>query len=298
MSEPQERGRSEPARSGNGHVTHPDSDVLAEFRAGLVTGRRGKQMAAHLAACDRCAALDRQLAEVGSLLAAAPPPALPDRLAERLDTVLAAELARRDEAERAGAGQSGHPVRRPRPAGNGRWRLVALRVLAPAAAVVVLAAGGYGLSRLSSSPSSSTAASAPVPAASSAHALPAAGAEGRPAARPEIRSPRTFQLYTSSTDFGRATLSHQLAAEVARPAATRPPQTPPAQIVGCVSRVTKGVSPGFPKLVENAKFQGQPATVIVATSSGGDRAWVLAPGCSASSDHVLDTTTLPGISAP
>src|ERR1700683_2092280 len=114
------RSMSEPAGSGNGHLTHPDSDVLAEFRAGLVTGRRGKQVAAHLAVCDRCTALDRQLAEVGSLLAAAPPPVLPDRLAERLDTVLAAELARRDEAERAGARQSGHPVQAPRPAGDSR----------------------------------------------------------------------------------------------------------------------------------------------------------------------------------
>lgn len=292
---------SEPAGSGNGHQAHPDSDVLAEFRAGLVTGRRGKQVAAHLAVCDRCTALDRQLAEVGSLLAAAPPPVLPARLAERLDTVLAAELARRDEAERAGAGPSGHPVKpprpakQPRPAGHGRWRLVTLRVLAPAAAVVVLAAGGYGLSRLSSSPSSSTAASAPAPAASSAHALPAAGAEGRPAARPEIRSSRAFYLHTSSTDFQRATLSRQLEAELST-AATQPSQAPSAQLAGCVNRVTKRVSPGTPILVENARFQGQPATVIVASSSGGDRAWVLAPGCSASSDRVLDTTTLPGIS--
>ncbi len=289
---------SEPAGSGNGHLTHPDSDVLGEFRAGLVTGRRGKQVAAHLAVCDRCTALDRQLAEVGSLLAAAPSPVLPDRLAERLDTVLAAELARRDEAERAGAGQSGHPVKQPRPAGNGRWRLVTLRVLAPAAAVVVLAAGGYGLSRLSSSPSSSTAASAPAPAASSAHFATAAGGADRPAPLPAIKSSRAFQLYTSSTDFGRATLSRQLQAEVVRPADTRPPQTPSAQLAGCVNRVTKGVRPGKPVLVENARFQGQPATVIVASSSGGDRAWVLAPGCSASSDHVLDTTTLPGISTP
>jgi hypothetical protein len=290
---------SEPTGRGNGHLTHPDSDVLAEFRAGLVTGRRGKQVAAHLAVCDRCTALDRQLAEVGSLLAAAPPPVLPDRLAERLDTVLAAELARRDEAERAGAGQSGHPVRKPRRAGNGRWRLVTLRVLAPAAAVVVLAAGGYGLSRLSSSPTSSTAAAAAEPTASSARALPAAGAAGgNPVAAPAIRSSHAFPLIISRTDYQRATLSHQLEAEVRAPAATQPSQTPSAQLKGCVSRVTTGVSPGTPRLVEKARFQGQPAIVIVASSGGGDRAWVLAPGCSASSVHVLGTATLPGISTP
>ncbi len=289
---------SEPTGHGNGHLTHPDSDVLAEFRAGLVTGRRSKQVAAHLAACDRCTAADGQLAEVSVLLAAAPPPVLPERLAERLDTVLAAELARRDEAERAGAGRSGHPVKHPRRAGPGRWRLVALRVLAPAAAVVVLAAGGYGLSRLSSSPTSSTAASAAEPSASSARALPAAGAAGNPVAAPAIRSSHAFPLIISRTDYQRATLSRQLQAELRAPAATQPSQTPSAQLEGCVSRVTTGVRPGQPILVEKARFQGQPATVVVASSGGGDRAWVLAPGCSASSDHVLDTTTLPGISTP
>ncbi len=287
---------SEPTGRGNGHLTHPDSGALAEFRAGLVTGRRSEQVAAHVAACDRCTALDGQLAEVSTLLAAAPPPVLPERLAERLEVVLAAELARRDEAERAGAGQSGHPVKHPRPAGNSRWRLVALRVLAPAAALVVLAAGGYGLSRLSSSPTSSTAVSAAEPSASS-RAAAAAGAGSRPELLPAIRSSRAFRLIDSRTDYQRATLSRQLEAEV-RAAATQPSQTPSAQLEGCVSRVTEGVRPGNPQLVENARFQGQPATVIVASSSGGDRAWVLAPGCSANSDHVLDTTTLPGISAP
>ena len=35
-------------------MTHPDSEVLAEFRAGLITGRHGARISAHLAACDRC----------------------------------------------------------------------------------------------------------------------------------------------------------------------------------------------------------------------------------------------------
>ena len=41
-----------------GQMTHLDTDVLAEFRAGLITGRRGATIAAHLAGCDRCTALD------------------------------------------------------------------------------------------------------------------------------------------------------------------------------------------------------------------------------------------------
>ena len=76
-------------------MTHLDTDVLAEFRAGLITGRRGARITAHLAGCERCTALDEQLAGVRSLLASVPAPAMPDSVAQRLDTVLAAEVAQR-----------------------------------------------------------------------------------------------------------------------------------------------------------------------------------------------------------
>ena len=61
-----------------GKMTHPDSEVLAEFRAGLITGRHGARISAHLAACERCAGLCDQLAEISALLAAVPAPAMPD----------------------------------------------------------------------------------------------------------------------------------------------------------------------------------------------------------------------------
>ena len=34
-------------------MTHLDADVLADFRAGLITGRRGAQIGAHLAVCEQ-----------------------------------------------------------------------------------------------------------------------------------------------------------------------------------------------------------------------------------------------------
>jgi predicted anti-sigma-YlaC factor YlaD len=49
-----------------GQMTHLDTDVLAEFDAGLVTGRRGARIAAHLAGCDRCRALRDELAGVSA----------------------------------------------------------------------------------------------------------------------------------------------------------------------------------------------------------------------------------------
>ena len=66
----------------------------------------------------------------------------------------------------------------------------------------------------------------------------------------------------------------------------------------CVLRVTHGTRPGTLVLVERAHFQGQPAIVIVAVSGHDRAAWVTASGCSASTDHVLATATLPGTSAP
>ena len=149
-------------------MTHLESGALAEFRAGLVTGRRRASIASHLEACDRCAGLSDQLGEIPVLLAAAPAPAMPDDVARRLDLVLAAEAAKRDSSERAVDDSPAHPPASPGPRRRWDFRLVTQRILVPAAAVVVLAAGGFGLSRvMGSSPSSSTAAgSEAAPAAS------------------------------------------------------------------------------------------------------------------------------------
>lgn len=283
-----------------GPMTHLDSGVLAEFRAGLICGRRGARIAAHLAVCDRCSAVCDQLAGVSALLAAVPAPRMPDSVAQRLDTALAAELARRDNSERAGAPGSHDPVTPPRRAGRRGLRLVTVRVLAPAA-IVVLAAAGYGLSRIggSSTGSSSAAGSVAAPAATNARAGSASAPMSRAGLVPAVRTPSSG-VVTSSTNYGPAGLRQQLEGELARhaPAAGSLPQSLPAQLQACVDRVTTAVSPGTPVLVEKAHFQGQPATVIVAASGGGYTAWVLAPGCSATHDHVLARATLPGTSAP
>src|SRR6202035_741286 len=115
----------QPARltcAGRRHVkgqTHPESGVLAEFRAGLVTGRRRASIASHLTACDRCAGLSDQLGEISALLTAAPSPAMPDDVARRLDLVLAAEAAQRHSSERAVDDSPGHPASSPGP--RRRW---------------------------------------------------------------------------------------------------------------------------------------------------------------------------------
>jgi hypothetical protein len=283
-------------------MTHPESGVLAEFRAGLVTGRRQASIASHLEACDRCAGLSDQLGEIPVLLAAAPSPAMPDDVARRLDLVLAAEAAKRDSSERTVDDSPAHRPASPGPRRRWDLRLVTQRILVPAAAVVVLAAGGFGLSRVTGSSSSSSAtsgsAAAPATAARPASGTAAARSEATRGS-PAIKAPLNFPVVNSGINYLRATLAQQLETELQRH--TRPGAGPQVvvsgSLKGCVLRVTQGTRPGTVALVDSARFQGQPAIVIVAVSGHHDVAWVTAPSCSASSDHVLATATLPGTSA-
>jgi hypothetical protein len=278
-------------------MTHLDTDVVAEFRAGLITGRRAAKIAAHLAGCGHCAALDGSLAGVSALLASVPAPVMPDSVAQRLDTVLAAEVARRDYPERAGADRPPDRETHERPAGNRGFRLISLRVLAPVA-VVVLAAGGYGLSQIGSGPAMQAApssAGSAAKAASGAHAPVAAPFSEAPPARP-ARMPANFPVATSHANLSPATLKQQVEAELLVPAASRPTQAASSLVRACVHHVAGSAAL---VLVESARYQGQPATIIVARTGRDYTAWVAGPGCSATNRDVLDTITLPsGISGP
>ena len=316
MSEPE----ASESTGMRGQMTHLDTDVLAEFRAGLITGRRGARIVAHLAGCGRCTALDEQLAGVRSLLASVPAPAMPDSVARRLDTVLAAEVAQRntaqratvqgDRAERADAdGATEAPAPR-RPGGNRGFRLLTLRVLAPAAAVVVLAAGGYGLSRVnlgsstgsSASTSAGSAARAAAPsAAASAKSgrsvnAPNAGPTKGAVSRPQGITAGGITVVTGPANLSHADLGQQVRAELLVPPATRTTRAASSTERGCVLRLI-GSHPL--ELVESVRFEGSPATLVVARTGTRDTAWIAAPDCSATHRHVLDTTSLPsGISGP
>ena len=306
-----------------GQMTHLDTDVLAEFRAGLITGRRGARITAHLGGCERCTALDQQLAGVRSLLASVPAPTMPDSVAHRLDTVLAAEVAQRhaaghaaaqgeaapaDQAERAGGDGTRESSASRRPGGNRGFRLLALRVLAPAAAVVVLAAGGYGFTRINLGSStgsavSSTAGGPARTAPSAAAGAESAGHVNAPAAGPSKGAavPRGiaragFSLVAGQRNLTRANLAQQVRAELLVPPSARRTQTPPQHLRGCVTKLADGHTL---ELVESVRFEGSPATLVVARTGVEDTAWIAAPDCSATYRHVLATVTLPpGISGP
>jgi hypothetical protein len=307
-----------------GQMTHLDTDVLAEFRAGLITGRRGARITAHLGSCERCTALDEQLAGVRSLLVSVPAPTLPDSVAQRLDTVLAAEVAQRnatgraaaraeaaappDQPERAGGDGTRESSAPRRPGGNRGFRLLTLRVLAPAAAVVVLAAGGYGLSQLdlgstSSSATSSTAGGAVRSAPSAVAGAESAGHVNAPAAAPSKAGavPRgiaraDFSLVAGQRTLTRANLAQQVRAELLVPPSARHTRAPSPQLRGCVAKLAGGHTL---ELVESVRFEGRPATLVVARTGAGDTAWIAAPDCSDTYRHVLATVILPsGISGP
>ena len=301
-----------------GQMTHLDTDVLAEFRAGLITGRRGARITAHLAGCERCTELDDQLAGVSALLASVPAPAMPDSVARRLDTVLAAEVAQRDTAQREavlqdraeradGDGARESPAPR-RPGGNRGFRLLALRVLAPAAAVVVLAAGGYGLSRINlgsstgSSASAGSAAQGAVPSAAASAksggsvSAPEAGPKRGAVSRPQGISAAGITVVTGHAHLSRDGLGQQVRAALNVPPSARTTRAATSPERGCVLGL---IGRQQLELVESVSFEGSPATLVVARTGARDTAWVAAPGCSATHRHVLDTTSLPsGISGP
>jgi hypothetical protein len=279
-------------------MTHLDTGVLAEFRAGLITGRRGTKIAAHLAGCDRCTALDDQLAGVSTLLASVQAPPMPDSVAQRLDTVLAAEVkTRKNDPERAQVDRPGDSGAHDRPAAKRGFRLATWRVLAPAGAAVVLVAGGFGLSQIAHGPGSHAAASGAASTASSAAggaaksaSRAAAPMSPAPSARSELRSGN------QPVDVSRATLRQQVETELYEPRASRPTTTASSQVLGCV-RLLAGSDPL--ELVQSVRFEGQPATIIAARTGRDYTAWVAGPDCSATNREVLDTITLPsGISAP
>jgi hypothetical protein len=283
-----------------GQTTHLDTDVLADFDAGLTTGRRGARIAAHLAGCDRCRALRDDLAGVCAVLAAIPAQAMPDRVAQRLDQVLAAEVTHRNDSERSRADRPQARSSHRRPAGSRGLRLVSLRVLAPATAVV-LAAAGYGLSQLAGGAGPQTASSsvAAGPAISSAAAgranaavpaiVPPVASGSGPAARAQRMSGVSFRFVTSQTNFMPGTLKQQAeAALLAAPSATA--TQPPGSVVACVREVAGSADL---LLVESARYQGQAATIIVTRTSQGEVAMVAGAGCSASHHELLATATVP-----
>jgi hypothetical protein len=312
---------------------HADAETLAAFREGLLSRRKAGQVSAHLAGCPRCAALDAQLAEVTVLLTRSAAPPMPDALTARIEAALAAEAAARSAAAPAAvaaggagpaardmAGRGAAPGGAGRGAdrrGRGRSGLV-LRVAAVAAAVAVIAGGGYGVLRLlSPGRASETSAGlgaegAPRAPGATRPALPGmSGGVGAPAGG-TVHAPAIGtaigQVVSSGTNYQPGRLGAQASTVLAQlgpaahasPAPSRSRAAPQNHLAtafpalpACVARVARGQRP---LLVDVARYQGHPAAVIVlrAAPGGRPRAVVVAPGCSGTTARVLATAALPG----
>ena len=272
---------------------HVDTESLALCAEGLLSRRRSERIRAHVAVCPECAAAQARLSDVPALLAQVPPPALPPGITARLDAALSAEAARRpgpapgsapDEARDHAAPPSPGTSRGPR---LPRWRgfPVAARVLAAAGVLVVAGGVGYAVAQ-SSSPGSTSSAGSAAPA-------------GSAASRPDFRAPAigtaTFTVTHSGTSYRPGTFAHQAAGVMAhsstgliRPG-SQPGQSrhPGPALTGCVTSVVGAGRTGEVKLVDQARYRGQPATIIVVAASSTQPAEVYVARCSLSHADVL-----------
>jgi hypothetical protein len=276
------------------HSAHVDAEALAELGEGLISGRRAARIHAHLASCKQCADVSAGLSAVSVLLAAIPSPAMPDAVARRLSGALAATAAARSGTAVASArladGESfRHPERVRGVTSWPRWRGLtgpaAARVLAAAATVCLLTAGGYTLVRLTSHGApTSTGPVGPHPLFPSSPQGP-----NRPGPTPK------FTVVTSGTDYQPARLGAQIEAEFGRVHSSHGRETgrlPTAREDDCVLRVT-GWTP--PALVDAADYEGHTAMVIALDATGTQigQAWVVGPACSAENSDILMHVMLP-----
>lgn len=281
--------------------SHPGTEELAEFRAGVTDGARGDQLAAHLAECPECSSASERLGHLPAVLASIPMPAIPLDVESRIMAAITAEA----DGGRPTVLSGGHP-RTPVPPGG--WRPQSLTatvgVMVAAAACLVLAFIGFRLS-------------------DQGHPAVTAGSHGRPGqaggspvvggtaaggiimprqntTSPAIRHPgkgTSFAVLVSSTDFRSATLQAQVTRQLTTPAhprAANQSQSGPASglrvapsksLVRCVARLDGGAKP---TLVEEAFYQSRPAYVIAIPT----RAWVVARDCTPARLAVLASVPL------
>jgi hypothetical protein len=175
---------------------------------------------------------------------------------------------------------------------------VAARVLAIAGVLVVAGGVGYAVSQSSSPPSTSSSAGSAAP-----RSLTEGGVQ--------------FTVRHSGTAYRKSTLAAQAAAvRATHSAGVNSPGTPSAGVnspakatgglarqapgpalAGCVDKVASlaPVHAGEVRLVDQARYQGHPATVIVVQASTAQPGTVYVAGdrCSASRADILATATFP-----
>jgi hypothetical protein len=182
---------------------------------------------------------------------------------------------------------------------------LALRLATAAAAIVLVAGGGYAIAQLVSGGTPATtagpAAAGAAHSAASQSAASRSGASGlAPAAQPAARLP----VVHSGTRYRTGLLPAQVRSVLRRFAAPVPspsahltrPATGPAgfpQLAACVSRVAGAA---VPRLVDIASYGGRPVAVIVVPVPGSStmRVWLVGTACPAHGGDVITHFSMPG----
>src|SRR5215470_6863482 len=202
-----------------------------------------------------------------------------------------------------GPGHSGPGRRGPgRSAGRPRaGSRLSLRIATVAAAVVVLAGGGYAIARVVSTGGQELSTSSSGAAASGNASRPS-GSALAPEAGPRVPT-EGLPLVASGTTYRAGQLPDQVAAVLKRsPAQGHASGSPPAaagagaaafpHLVECVRHVAGGQRP---RLVDVARYGSQPAAVIVVPVPGTAtlRVSVVGPGCSGQGGDIIAQVTMP-----
>jgi hypothetical protein len=294
---------------------HPKASQLASLAVGELRLRKAAKMEAHVAHCAQCTRICQQLGAIRAILASTSYPPMPDDLSARIGSAISREARRRTAAMPATeTGRRDLPARRARAGAGGGWHLLGLpfaatRLAAAASAVVIAAAGSYLVAGTVGTGVTRSPSSALAGAAASAQQM---------SLGPDVTYAQPGLLHTiraveSHMDFEAAHLRAEAISAVhvaedldAFPAlqsastgasltggvAEASFDSPSARrLAGCIGLLAPGQTV---LLIDVARFQGKPASVIVtaATVVSEAEARVVGPSCSAMTKDVLTQAAL------
>ncbi|WP_405012322.1 hypothetical protein [Kitasatospora sp. NBC_01539] len=286
---------------------HPDIDAIADLAEGLTDPAAEPALRAHLAACASCADTLAALSDVQDLLGAVDTPPMPDDVARRIDTALAAArtpAAPAPEPTEAGrtavdghgrhavpttsgpgsaSGPASGPAARPGPGGPGRRGRGRRRAVLAAVAGVALGLGALLVPLTArTTDGGSTADSA---------ARPAAGAQ-----KPDTKAGTDFDEATLADRIGQLVRSATSSPAAAGPDASTAPGAPGLQAPEgtppggsataappCAAALT-GREPGALVTAAPGSYHASPVTALVYAVPGQDASldvYLITPDCAA-----------------
>jgi hypothetical protein len=301
-------------------IRHATAEDLASLDLDGLGARKAARVRDHVATCVRCTQLSSQVSAVPTVLASVSYPSMPSNLTSQLDATLASESSRRlANAPATEADRRDLPERRSRRS-HGGWQLPGMsnlgtRLVAAAGALVLVGVGGYEFATHTGGSVNTTSAdsggSASVPSARQVSLGPSVQF-GQASGTKTIRTVYSAENFTAA-DLGVQALAAVQAAKFEGASGAQPARvSAPTASAGVPSKASVRSQPGSPTsltscldgivgnqsvlLVETAKYEGRPATIIVtaATSASQGQVWVVGQACSASHPDTIAHQTLSG----